>query len=121
MEKSKPTPSTVKVPSDDTLVVTLTVSDLRRLIRSEMSTSVEKSEWLDEDQLMVEFGMGKSSCDRRGIPRTRLGRKNRWKRSDVENSINTEPVNPRPKVVKTKMVEGLDEIDSLILSGSVKR
>ena len=92
---------------------------LRALAHQAVGTP-PKAEWLDEAQLTSEYGLAKGSADARAIPRTRLGRKNRWNRADVEASIKTAPVQPRTKGVRTCRVESGDEIDALIASGSVR-
>ena len=77
------------------------------------------SEWIDEDQMFVEFGLKRNSADSRQIPRARLGRKNRWKRTDVEAALVASPVTPRAKIIQARQLDGEDPLESLIRSGAV--
>src|SRR5215831_18111095 len=76
----------------DDMIVTLRVSDLRALIREELTVALNgkgtKKEWLKAEELAAEYGHPKTWFEERGragdIARNKSGRFVLFKRSDVE-------------------------------------
>jgi len=79
------------------------------------------NEWLDEATMLAEYGMAKNGAAAKGLLPTRIGRKNKWRRSDIEAAISASPVAKRAHPKKCKMVANGDELDALIASGAVTR
>ena len=79
----------------DTMIVTLTVAELREVIKEELKSfqgsnghSTSKREWLKAEELAAEYGQPKTWFEERGragdIARSKSGRYVIFKRSDVE-------------------------------------
>lgn len=84
------------------------------LAQMDASTS---SELLTAGQMLERYGMGKAAADARGIPRARVGRAFKWRRSDIETAIQATPVRPRP----AKSPKVGNELDQLVASGRARR
>lgn len=74
---------------------------------------------LTEKQMLEEYGMGKAAADARGIPRARVGRSYKWKRTDIEVSIQTAPPKPRPK--KCTAEGSGSVVDRMLASGQLRK
>jgi hypothetical protein len=79
----------------DTMIVTLTIADLREVIKDELKSfqgsnghSTSKREWLKAEELAAEYGLPKTWFEERGrggeIARCKPGRYVLFKRRDVE-------------------------------------
>ena len=97
METKKPLDSKPH-PQDSDLAVTLTVAQLKELVRREVATVISpqaqtgpRKEWLKADELTQEYGLPKTWFEERGragdITRTRAGRYVLFKRADVEQYL----------------------------------
>jgi len=72
---------------------------------------------LTEPQVKERYGIGRAGLDVRGCPKAKCGRAYRWRVSDVEASLKSEP--PRVKAQKCRPLEDEDPIDALLRSGDL--
>ena len=107
--------------SGDEMIVTLRVSDLRELIRSEITAALNvngnghRKEWLKAEVLAGEYHLPKTWFEERGrageIARTKSGRYVLFKRSDVEAYLH-EHCRKEPIVRRKRKKEGMPEENS---------
>lgn len=68
-------------------------------------------------EVHAEFGMGRGALDARQIPKARMGRAYRWRRSDILTAIQVAP--PRPPRKTQPIGETEDPLDAMIASGEL--
>ena len=72
---------------------------------------------LTEPQVKERYGIGRTGLDVRGCPKAKCGRAYRWRVSDVEACLKSEP--PRAKPKKSRLFDDEDPIDALLRSGAL--
>jgi predicted DNA-binding transcriptional regulator AlpA len=73
------------------------------------------------EEVRDEYGMGRAALDARSIPRARVGRSYKWRRSDIEAAIEAQPVSPRPRKSRQVTAENVDPLDQMLARGELRR
>ena len=82
-----------------------------------MGTGSDAAGLLAEREVKDRYGIGRAGLDVRGCPKAKCGRAYRWRVSDVEACLKSEP--PRVKAQKCRPLENEDPIDALLRSGDL--
>lgn len=85
------------------------------------ATAPSSDDLMTAAEILAEFGMGRAALDARGVPRARVGRAYRWRRSAVEAAIRAAPATPRPQRKSKPMGENVDPLDQMLAAGELRR
>jgi hypothetical protein len=90
----------------------------RRVVELLRGPTAPSDDLLTVEQIQAEYGMGRAALDARGVPRARVGRAYRWRRSAVEASIQAQPAVPRVRRATPR--ENEDPIDAMVRAGELR-
>lgn len=130
-KQRRPDATNIEAPDTDGIGHSLThlpsgskrrVADLLRAVLALVESTSEaepNDDLLTLAQVQAEYDMGRAALDARGVPRARVGRAYRWRRSAIEAAIQAQPVAPRPPRKAKPIADDEDPLEQMIASGAV--